>query len=133
MDSPSSHAWQVEVFYDGDCPLCKKEIDLLQRWDKFNRIRFTNIAAPDFNAEELGFSFAELMAEIHGRLPNGEFIKGVEVFRKLYAAVGFSWLAWCSRAPGVAQILDWGYRRFARNRLKWTGRCSSECRVGGVA
>jgi predicted DCC family thiol-disulfide oxidoreductase YuxK len=133
MHQHSPDRWVIEVFFDGDCPICTKEIALLRRWDKFQRIRFTNIAAPDFNADAVGFTFAELMAEIHGRLPSGEFVKGVEVFRRLYAAVGFGWLVGCSRLPGVSHLLAWGYRRFARNRLKWTDRCTSECRVGGIA
>ncbi|MCA9152358.1 MAG: DUF393 domain-containing protein, partial [Planctomycetales bacterium] len=36
----------VEVFYDGDCPLCKREIGFLQRRDRQGRIRFTDIANP---------------------------------------------------------------------------------------
>ena len=31
----------VEVFYDGDCPLCTREIRLLRRLDRRGRIRFT--------------------------------------------------------------------------------------------
>ena len=50
MDSP----WRVEVFYDGDCPLCLKEIQMIQWMDrKKNRIRFTDIAAEDFDAARL--------------------------------------------------------------------------------
>ena len=29
------------------------------------------------------------MAQIHGRLPDGTWLQGVEVFRRLYAAIGF--------------------------------------------
>lgn len=49
---------------------------------------------------------------------------GVEVFRRLYAAVGFGPLAALTRLPGVAQLLDLGYRWFAKNRLRLTGRCA---------
>ena len=31
-----------------------------------------------------------------------------------------------TRAPGIRQALDWAYKRFAKNRLKWTGRCDEE-------
>jgi predicted DCC family thiol-disulfide oxidoreductase YuxK len=66
------------------------------------------------------------MAEIHARLPDGTWITGVEVFRRLYGAVGFRYLIPLTRLPGIACSLDFGYRLFAKNRLKWTGRCSSD-------
>ncbi len=99
---------------------------MLQRWDRRGRILFTDIAAPEFHAEALGQSLPTLMAEIHGRLPDGTWIKGVEVFRRLYTAVGFGPLVWLTRLPGLSQLLDLGYRLFARNRLKLTGRCTAE-------
>jgi predicted DCC family thiol-disulfide oxidoreductase YuxK len=117
--------YDVEVFYDGACPLCMREINMLRRWDRRQRIRFTDIAAPEFNAESVSHKYDDLMARIHGRLPNGEWIEGVEVFRRLYAAVGFGPIAWLTRLPGVSQLLDFSYRLFARNRLKWTGRCDA--------
>ena len=64
------------------------------------------------------------MGTIHGRLPNGQLIEGVEVFRQLYAAIGWGWLVAASRAPGLSQLLDVAYRAFAKNRLRLTGRCS---------
>jgi predicted DCC family thiol-disulfide oxidoreductase YuxK len=115
----------VEVFYDGDCPLCRREIDMLKRWDKNQRILFTDIAAPGFDPALLGKSHEELMAQIHGRLPTGEWIIGVEVFRQLYSAVGWNWIVRWTRLPVVRQILDWAYQFFARYRLRLTGRCEA--------
>jgi predicted DCC family thiol-disulfide oxidoreductase YuxK len=113
----------VEVFFDGDCPLCQREINMLRRMDKRGNIAFTDIAARDFDAAEYGTTHQRLMAEIHGRLPDGQWIVGVEVFRKLYAAVGFGWLVWPTRAPVVRHLLDIAYRQFAKRRLALTGRC----------
>lgn len=112
-----------EVFFDADCPLCMREIRMLQRLDETGRIRFTDITAPQFDPSALGLDGATLMATIHGRLPNGQLVRGVEVFRQLYAAVGFRRVVALSRAPGVSQLLDLAYAVFARNRLRLTGRC----------
>ena len=72
----------------------------------------------------------ELMDQIHGRLPDGSWVIGVEVFRRLYTAIGLSPLVGLTRLPVLSHLLDWGYRRFAKNRLKWTGRCGPEsCRL----
>ena len=72
------------------------------------------------------------MDEIQGRLPDGNWITGVEVFRRLYTAVGFGPLVALTRLPGISHGLDAGYRVFARNRLRFTGRCEASCRIDGV-
>ena len=123
--SGSPAPFQVEVYYDGDCPLCMREIRMLKGWDRAGNIRFTNIADPSFDAEAVGLDAGKLMKSIHGRLPNGQVIEGVEVFRRLYGAVGFGTLVSLSRAPGVSQLLDVAYQLFAKNRLRLTGRCET--------
>lgn len=118
-----------EVFYDGDCPLCMREIRMLMRLDRNARIKFTDIAEPTFDPAAIGTSYETLMERIHGRMPDGSWVQGVEVFRQLYARVGLAPLVAVTRAPGVRAALDWGYRKFAQNRLKWTGRCTDACPV----
>jgi predicted DCC family thiol-disulfide oxidoreductase YuxK len=116
----------IEVFYDGGCPLCRREISMLRRRDHAQRIRFTDIDAPGFSPDSVGRTREELMARLHARLPDGTWIWGVEVFRRLYAAAGFQRLARLSRWPVISQLLELAYRVFARNRLRLTGRCSAE-------
>jgi predicted DCC family thiol-disulfide oxidoreductase YuxK len=48
----------------------------------------------------------------------------VEVFRRLYAAVGFAPLVVLTRLPGISHLLDMAYLWFAKNRLRLAGRCS---------
>jgi predicted DCC family thiol-disulfide oxidoreductase YuxK len=123
----AEESFEVEVFFDGECPLCVREIRLLQRLDaERGRIRFTDIAAPGFDAAALGIGYATLMERIHGRLPTGELITGVEVFRRLYAAAGFRRLVALTRWPGVSHLLGAAYEVFAKNRLRLTGRCTPE-------
>jgi predicted DCC family thiol-disulfide oxidoreductase YuxK len=122
--------FEIEVFYDGACPLCLREMRMLQKRDRRGRIRFTDIAAKGFEPGAVGVSWDDLMGQLHGRLPDGTIIKGVEVFRRLYAAVGFSALVAATRLPGLSQALSLAYRLFAKNRLRLTGRCAdSGCAV----
>jgi predicted DCC family thiol-disulfide oxidoreductase YuxK len=126
-EKDSTAAYAVEVLFDGECPLCMREIALLRRLDKKRRIRFTDIAAPAFDASVYGLTHERVMARIHGRLADGRVVEGVEVFRRLYDAVGFGLLVSFTRLPLVAPLLDAAYRWFAANRLHLTGRCTASC------
>lgn len=100
---------------------------MLRRLDRKRRIDFVDIAHEDFRAQDYGTTWAHLMARIRGQLPDGTWIEGVEVFRALYGAVGFGPLVWLSRLPGISHALQWGYTRFAEQRLRLTGRCDAAC------
>ena len=118
-----AHTAEITVLFDGECPLCAREIGWLEGMDRGRgRIAFEDIAAPDFNAAKYATTFETLMARIHGVLPDGTLIEGVEVFRRAYSAVGLGWLVAPTRWPGLRPLFDAAYRVFARNRLRWTGR-----------
>ena len=119
--------WQIKVLYDGDCPLCMREIRFLRARDGAGRIAFEDIAAPDFDPAPYGLDHATLMARIHGVLPDGRLIEGVEVFRRLYEQVGLGWLVAPTRWPLLRPLFDAAYRAFARNRLRLTGRSHAAC------
>ena len=127
-DQPVTDSFLVEVFYDGDCPLCRREIKFLEARDRKQLIRFHDLQKIDYTDIEMSRSYGQLMGEIHGRLPDGTWIKGVEVFRHLYDAIGWTWIVAVTRWPLIRNVLNWGYRVFARQRLFLTGRLDS-CEV----
>lgn len=123
---PPEEKWTIEVFFDGDCPLCWREINLLKWLDRKDRIRATDISTPSFQPETYGKTMQEFMDEIQGRRPDGTWVIGVEVFRQLYSAIGLGFLVWLTRCPGLSHLLEFGYRVFAKNRLRLTGRCTTD-------
>ncbi len=112
----------LEVFFDGACPVCTREVNAARRRDHQGKIRFVNIADPSFSPDEIGVNTATLNERIHARTREGQLITGVEVFRRLYAELfGERWIGW-TRQPLVARVLDTLYSAFARNRKvfsKW--------------
>lgn len=126
---------EFTILYDGECPLCRREVEMLARLDAGRgRLACVDIASPAFDPGRYGRSLETLMARIHGVRPDGTVIEGVEVFRRAYAAVGRgAWLAWTG-LPVVRPLVDAAYRAFARNRLRLTGRthaCDADtCRPG---
>jgi hypothetical protein len=62
-------AVEIEVFHDGKCPLCLREMRLLQRLDRRAAIRFIDISADDFEPSSLGVSWPALTGgcPVHAR------------------------------------------------------------------
>lgn len=125
--------WDFKLLYDGECPLCLREVRLLERLNrKGGRLALEDIAAPDFDATRYGRTFDELMGQIHGVLPTGQLVTGMEVFRRSYAAAGWGALVGFTGWPVLRPVFDAAYRWFARNRLRLTGR-SHVCESGRCA
>ena len=125
-DPVADNPWDLEVFYDGACPLCRREIAWIRKRDNHHRLRLTDISTDAFRIDDYERSMEQLMGELHGRAPDGQWVTGVEAFRRMYSAIGFGWLIALTRIPGVSHFLQWIYRLFARNRLRLTGRCPAE-------
>ena len=129
MSLPSGPSWDVKALFDGDCPLCRREIEMLRRLDRDRgRVAFEDISTQPFDPARYGLDFEAVMSRIHGVLPDGALIEGVEVFRHLYTAVGLGWLVAPTRWPLLRPLFDAAYRWFARNRLRLTGRAEASCR-----
>ena len=121
--SASTGDWDFKLLYDGACPLCMREVRMLQKLDRRSgRLALEDIAAPDFEAARYGRSFAELMGQIHGVLPDGRLVTGMEVFRRSYAAAGWGAMVGFTGWPPLRPLFDAAYTWFAKNRLRLTGR-----------
>lgn len=133
MSESESASWDIKVLFDGECPLCMREVSMLRRRNHAGRAEFEDIAEPDFDPRRYGLDAQAVMGRIHAVLPDGRVVEGVEVFRRVYAAVGLGWVMAPSRWPGVRRVYEWGYELFARNRLRITGRSDAcledRCRV----
>ena len=135
---------QLEVFFDGQCPLCRREIEMIRDWDKTNHMIFTDISRAEFDPiAETGRSLEELMREIHARIvhhqesdsdSSSKWFTGVDVFREMYSRVGFKKSVRVSNLPVVSQLLKLSYRMFAAVRFKFAMKrmagamnCGDEC------
>jgi len=114
-----------EVFFDGKCPLCRREIDMIRRKDKQELLILTDISDQHFVPDQ--FSLTQLMKEIHGRKSDGTYVKGVDVFREIYRRIGFGWLVRLSQLPLIMNVLDWCYLVFAKIRYASAKRRIARC------
>ncbi len=125
MDSPVP---QFTMLYDGECPLCVREVRWLKKRDSKNSLQLIDITDAEFKAEEFGKTQDELMAKIHGVTSAGELVEGVEVFRQAYSAVGLGYLLSLTKYPVIRELSDLAYRGFAKIRIplgRLLGRCDT--------
>ncbi|MFP4133449.1 MAG: thiol-disulfide oxidoreductase DCC family protein [Halothece sp.] len=126
MSAKENSQWKIKILYDGDCPLCLREINFLQRRDN-NRglVKFVDITNENYTPEENGgVDFKTAMERIHGVLPDGTVVKDLEVFRRVYQVLGIGWVYAPTKLPIIGAIADWIYNIWANWRLRLTGRPS---------
>jgi len=112
----TSNTYPLTLFYDADCPVCSLEMDHLRERNREGRLVFVDIAAPGFDPAAWGATPAQMDAEIHALRPDGSLIRGVEVLRLAYAAVGLGWVLRPTGWAPLRPFFDAGYRVFARHR-----------------
>ncbi|MCP6758910.1 MAG: DUF393 domain-containing protein [Fischerella sp. CENA71] len=133
MRSPSTQShksleatpsWEIKLLYDGQCPLCLREVNFLQKRDAGRGlVAFVDIADDDYNPDAHGgIDFETAMGRIHAVLPDGTVIKNVEVFRRVYETLGMGWVYAATKWPIIGPIVDKLYGIWADWRLALTGR-----------
>ncbi|MEO0348586.1 MAG: DUF393 domain-containing protein [Cyanobacteria bacterium P01_A01_bin.15] len=116
--------WKINLLYDGECPLCLREVNFLKKKDNGRGlVAFTDIAADDYEPAANGnVSFEAAMARIHAVLPDGTVIQNVDVFRRVYGVLGIGWMYAPTQWPLLGPTVDTLYNIWADWRLKLTGR-----------
>ncbi|MEQ9672314.1 thiol-disulfide oxidoreductase DCC family protein [Coleofasciculus sp. G2-EDA-02] len=119
-------SWQIKLLYDGECPLCLREVHFLQQRDGGRGlVEFVDIADESYNPEDhSGIDYETAMGRIHGILPDGKIIKDIEVFRTVYEILGMGWIYAPTRLPILNILANQIYTIWANLRLKLTGRPS---------
>jgi len=124
---------QFKLLYDGQCPFCRREVEWLKSRDKRERLVIEDISDPNFHAEVYGLSQTEVMAVMHGVLPDRRIVRRVEAIREAYRTVGLGWLSAPLSWPVVGWLADRAYGVFARNRValgRLFGRsCKGSCKT----
>ncbi|XP_066344817.1 uncharacterized protein At5g50100, chloroplastic-like isoform X4 [Miscanthus floridulus] len=93
-DGGKSEAWRIKMLYDGDCPLCMREVNMLRERNKsYGTIKFVDISSKDYSPDDnQGLDYETVMGRIHAILSDGTVVTDVEAFRKLYEEVGLGWV-----------------------------------------
>ncbi|HEX4916397.1 MAG TPA: demethoxyubiquinone hydroxylase family protein [Limnobacter sp.] len=112
MSKPSSNEECLTVFYDGSCPLCRREIALYQGLKTDQAIAWKDVSAEQ---TELPANCQRdtLMRRFHIQSPQGELQSGALAFATLWQALpGWRWLGRLAKLPGVLGWMEWLYLGF---------------------
>lgn len=113
--------WPLTLYFDGECPLCAREIKFLSRHATDARLRLVDISSDAFDAEALGFTFEHMQSSLHARFADGHWVKGLDATLWSWRAAGLGVWAAPLTWRAIRPLLAVGYRLFCRLRphLAW--------------
>ncbi|MDZ7804519.1 DUF393 domain-containing protein [Thiohalophilus sp.] len=122
------------MFYDGGCPLCRREVAHYRRLDRQARIQWTDINQHPEQLSRHGITPQAAMTYLHVRGSGGQIYQGAEAFLTLWQELPYyRHLGRFVTLLRLQRPLDWGYRRFARWRLQrrcTDGVCTTDNKKG---
>lgn len=86
---PGSSPGTMRVFYDGDCPMCRREIAFLDKRALPGSLDLIDISANGAGSAKLapGLDRERALAYMHVQLPDGRVVKGAEAFAAMWERV----------------------------------------------
>jgi len=115
----------LAVFYDGACPVCRREIGVYRDLAPVQPVEFCDVSqsASSLPAE---LTREQALARFHVRHADGRIESGARAFIALWERLPYwRWLARAGRLPGVAALMELAYRGFLRIRptiQRWAGK-----------
>ena len=111
----------ITVYYDGKCPLCRREINIYKSLSGSTDVSYIDIEAVNFDFNDLGMKKKQLKSRFHIK-KNGLFLTGGYAFAELwkhYPRLRFLNIIFSSRLMGF--LLDKTYNLFLilRPLLQW--------------
>lgn len=105
----------LTVWFDGACPLCRREIALMRRLDRRGVIRFVDLSDPNA-PEQCPIDRDLLLARFHAE-EDGKLLSGAAAFAAMWRAI--PWLrplGIFARNERVLALLERAYLRFLKVR-----------------
>jgi len=118
----------LTVYYDGACPLCRREIGVYrgqQAPQGEGEVAYVDVSDGTKPLPE-GATRSQLLSRFHVRREDGEWLSGASAFLALWASLpGWRYLALAGKMPGMPWLMERAYRWFLRFRpslQRWAAR-----------
>lgn len=116
----------LKLLYDGECPICKREICILQKKESQSKIKFVDISSKEFwPFENNNIDYNTAMSQIHAIDGKGNLLVGIQAFATVYARCQLLVISTLLRIPFIKRVLKPLYTLFAKKRLWMTGRMNT--------
>ncbi|MFN7571785.1 MAG: thiol-disulfide oxidoreductase DCC family protein [Betaproteobacteria bacterium] len=107
------------VYYDGGCPLCRREIAHYRGQQGAEAIEWVDVAAAE-GAPGPDITREQALARMHVRRADGSLAGGALAFAQIWSQLPrYAWLGRIASWPPVAAVLEVGYRVFLALRRFW--------------
>ena len=107
----------LRVFYDGQCVVCAKEIDIYRGKDSGKKIEFVDISSSAFDAASEGLDPDQVKSVFHVKDSQNRLYTGVDGFVAIWDLLGiFKTLSTLAKARMGRPVLDIGYFAFTKVR-----------------
>ncbi|MCF5826786.1 thiol-disulfide oxidoreductase DCC family protein, partial [Pseudomonas syringae] len=80
--------WPLTLYFDGECPLCAREVKILRARAAAERLLFVDISDDAFDAKSLGFTLAQMESSLHARFADGTWVTGLDATLWSWRAAG---------------------------------------------
>lgn len=102
---------ELTIYYDGSCPLCRREIAFYRRLRGAERLCWLDVSAGELLGD--GLSCAAAMRRFHVRDAQGRLFSGGAAFARLWRSLPRWRLAgWLLAWPPMSWFLELAYRAF---------------------
>lgn len=120
-----------KVFFDGACPLCRREIAFYRGLQGGDCIDWVDVSTTTQPLQSFGITRDQALARLHAVTGRGEVVSGALAFIEIWSHLRrFRLLAGLKNVPGMVRLLDLGYDGFLALRPLWRKPSCDRC-VGG--
>jgi predicted DCC family thiol-disulfide oxidoreductase YuxK len=118
--SSESRLAACTVYFDGACPLCRREVDHYRRQVQSAPVTWIDVST--CHAAELGADLdrAAALARMHVRRADGQLVSGAAAFAEIWRHLpAYAWLARLAAWPRLLAVMEAGYVGFLKLRRLW--------------
>ncbi|MEM9937460.1 MAG: DUF393 domain-containing protein [Pseudomonadota bacterium] len=102
-----------QVYFDGSCPLCQKEIGLYQRMRGGEAIKWVDVSDPNALSHVDDLSCSVAMKRFHIRQADGTLVSGGRAFPELWKQLPtLRWIGLISSVPPISWLAVIAYQLF---------------------
>lgn len=121
---------KTTMFYDGGCPLCRREVGHYQQLDKAKRIRWIDIDTRPESLQTVGIEPVDAMRRLHVLTSEGEIVRGTHAFAVIWSELPYyRHISTLLRRLRALRLIEPFYELFAgwrfRRRLR-EGDCGAQ-------